>query len=71
MRRFEDARSMFITQGWKDLIETLQEHHDSITIDRVTTIEDLYYQKGRLDILRLILSYEDQVRHEEEQQETN
>jgi hypothetical protein len=62
---------MFITQGWKDLIETLQEHHDSITIDRVTTIEDLYYQKGRLDILRLILSYEDQVRHEEEQQETN
>lgn len=71
MRRFEDARSMFLTQGWKDLIDTLQEHEDSITIDRVITVEDLYYQKGRLDILRLILSYEDQVRHEEEQQETN
>ena len=62
---------MFLTQGWKDLIDTLQEHEDSITIDRVITVEDLYYQKGRLDILRLILSYEDQVRHEEEQQETN
>ena len=71
MQRFEDARSMFLTQGWKDLIETLQEHEDSITIDRVMTVEDLYYQKGRLDILRLILSYEDQVRHEEEEQEIN
>ena len=67
MKRFDDARTMFLTQGWRDLIETLQEHEESITIDRVSTIEDLYYQKGRLDILRLILSYEDQVRHEEEQ----
>jgi hypothetical protein len=67
LKRFDDARTMFLTQGWRDLIETLQEHEESITIDRVSTIEDLYYQKGRLDILRLILSYEDQVRHEEEQ----
>lgn len=67
MKRFDDARTMFLTQGWRDLIETLQEHEESITIDRVSTIEDLYYQKGRLDILRLILSYEAQVRHEEEQ----
>lgn len=50
-------------------METLQEHHDSITIDRVTTIEDLYHQKGRLDILRLLISYEDQVCHEESEQE--
>lgn len=71
MKRFEDAREMFLTQGWKDLVETLQEHHDSITIDRVNTIEDLYHQKGRLDILRLIIGYEDQVRHEEAEQEQN
>ena len=71
MKRFEDAREMFLTQGWKDLVETLQEHHDSITIDRVNTIEDLHHQKGRLDILRLIISYEDQVRHEEAEQEQN
>jgi hypothetical protein len=71
LKRFEDAREMFLTQGWKDLVETLQEHHDSITIDRVNTIEDLHHQKGRLDILRLIISYEDQVRHEEAEQEQN
>lgn len=69
MKRFEDAREMFLTQGWKDLVETLQEHHDSITIDRVNTIEDLHHQKGRLDILRLIIGYEAQVRHEEGEQE--
>jgi hypothetical protein len=71
LKRFEDAREMFLTQGWKDLVETLQDHHDSITIDRVNTIEDLHHQKGRLDILRLIISYEDQVRHEEAEQEQN
>ena len=69
MKRFEDAREMFLTQGWKDLVETLQDHHDSITIDRVNTIEDLHHQKGRLDILRLIIGYEAQVRHEEGEQE--
>jgi hypothetical protein len=70
-KRFEDARGMFITQGWKDLMETLQEHHDSITIDRVTTIEDLHYQKGRLEIIRLMLNYDEQVRHQEVDQEQN
>lgn len=65
-RRFEDARSMFITQGWKDLIEVLQEYEDAITIDRVHNVEDLFYQKGRLEVIRLLLGYENQIVHEEE-----
>lgn len=68
-QHFDDARDMFITQGWKDLMETLQEHHDSITLDRVNNIEDLFYQKGRLEIIRLLLGYEDQIIHEEKEQE--
>lgn len=65
-KRFEDARGMFITQGWKDLIETLGEYEDAITIDRVHNVEDLFYQKGRLEVIRLLLGYENQVVHEEE-----
>lgn len=65
-RRFEDARSMFITQGWKDLIEVLQEYEDAITIDRVHNVEDLFYQKGRLEVIRLLLGYENQIVHEED-----
>ena len=64
--RFEDARSMFITQGWKDLVEVLQEYEDAITIDRVHNVEDLFYQKGRLEVIRLLLGYENQIVHEEE-----
>jgi hypothetical protein len=66
LRRFEDARSMFITQGWKDLVEVLQEYEDAITIDRVHNVEDLFYQKGRLEVIRLLLGYENQIVHEEE-----
>jgi len=65
-KRFEDARNMFITQGWKDLIEVLQEYEDAITIDRVHNVEDLFYQKGRLEVIRLLLGYENQIVHEEE-----
>lgn len=65
-RRFEDARSMFITRGWKDLIEVLQEYEDAITIDRVHNVEDLFYQKGRLEVIRLLLGYENQIVHEED-----
>ena len=65
-QRFEDARSMFITQGWKDLVEVLEEYEESITIDRVHNVEDLFYQKGRLEVIRLLLGYENQVVHEEE-----
>jgi hypothetical protein len=65
-KRFEDARSMFMTQGWKDLIEVLQEYEDAITIDRVHNVEDLFYQKGRLEVIRLLLGYENQIVHEEE-----
>lgn len=66
MKRFEDARSMFVTQGWKDLVEVLQEYEDAITIDRVHNVEDLFYQKGRLEVIRLLLGYENQIVHEEE-----
>ena len=67
--RFDDARDMFMTKGWKQLMEALKEQEDAITIDRVGTLEDLYYQKGRLEILRVITTYEDQVKHEEAQEE--
>ena len=66
LKRFEDARSMFVTQGWKDLVEVLQEYEDAITIDRVHNVEDLFYQKGRLEVIRLLLGYENQIVHEEE-----
>lgn len=65
-KRFDDARGMFMTQGWKDLIEVLQEYEDAITIDRVHNVEDLFYQKGRLEVIRLLLGYENQIVHEEE-----
>ena len=60
--RFDDARDMFMTKGWKQLMEALKEFEDAITIDRITTLEELHYQKGRLEILRVITTYEDQIR---------
>jgi hypothetical protein len=47
---------MMASKGWKDLLEDLQKVAEvSRDLDRCTSVEDLYYAKGQLDILNFIL----------------
>ena len=66
-REEEAAREMFMTQGWKNLMEELEDQLDLCTIDACNTLEDLYFSKGRAAVLRMILSYEDYVRNTNEE----
>jgi len=53
---YEDQFSLFIQPGWTDLVEDLQQLKDSINdLSLVTDTQDLYFRKGQLDILELIL----------------
>lgn len=53
---YEDQFSLFIQPGWTDLVEDLQRLKDSINdLSLVTDTQDLYFRKGQLDILELIL----------------
>jgi hypothetical protein len=53
---YEEQFSMFSSRGWKDFIEDLQQLYDAV--DDLTTVENvetLYFRKGQIDILNLIL----------------
>ena len=53
---YEDQFSMMATQGWADLVEDFQKLKESINdITLTTDTQDLFFRKGQLDILDLIL----------------
>lgn len=55
-RYYEEQFSMFATKGWRDFIEDQQTLYDAV--DDLSTVENeqtLWFRKGQLDILNLIL----------------
>lgn len=55
-RYYEEQFSMFSTQGWVDFTEDLQNLYDAVyDLNTVENLETLFFRKGQLDILNLIL----------------
>jgi hypothetical protein len=52
------AREMFLTPGWDDFIEECETMMQQCHIDNCNSAEELWFQKGRLAVLKTILSYE-------------
>lgn len=53
---YEDQFNMMATEGWTDLLEDLKTLKSNINDVTLTTdTHDLFYRKGQLDILDLIL----------------
>ncbi len=51
---------MMATQGWTDLMEDLNKLKDSFNnLSQVTDTQELFFRKGQLDILDLILKRKD------------
>lgn len=56
-RYYEDRFDMMSKRGWNDLLEDIEgmvKAYDRV--ESLKTIEDLYFAKGQLDILRWILT---------------
>ena len=57
---YEDQFSMMATQGWRDIVEDFTRLKASINdITLTTDTQDLFFRKGQLDILDLILKRKD------------
>ena len=57
-RYFDDAREMFMTEGWKTFQTELDEAISLCTLDSATTTEELWQMRGRLLTLRQLAGYE-------------
>ena len=53
----EDRLSMMETEGWRDLIQDLENLENSVmNIDTMNSEQDLWHAKGQLLVVNLILS---------------
>jgi len=61
--RCEDLLGMFGTNGWKHIMDDFSDVHDSLdTLSGVDSEQQLFRNKGKLEVLNVLLSYEDTVR---------
>lgn len=62
---FDNAREMFLTAGWCDFIEDVEGIVETLTLDAADNADDFFFCKGKLEALRVILSYENTVKEAE------
>lgn len=63
------ARDMFLTPGWDDFIEEIETQMQQCSLDNCNSAEELWFQKGRLAVLRTIMAYEQFVKSSELQED--
>jgi hypothetical protein len=71
---YEETFSMMATSGWSLLMEDFQALKASLNdLSTVTDTQDLYFRKGQLDILNLVLQRKEicEKAYEELQHEEN
>ena len=63
LERCEDLLTMFGTPGWQHIMDDFSDVHRSLdTLNGVDTEAQLFRNKGKLEVLNVLLSYEETVR---------
>ena len=65
----EEARELFMLPGWRSLMDELEEQADLCNLDACNNVEDLFFNKGRLAVIRMLLNYENYVMRLGEEEE--
>jgi len=54
---YEETFSMIATEGWKFFVEDMENLRETVdSVSNTLNAEDLFFKKGQLDILTLILT---------------
>ena len=62
-KQYENFFSMFITDGWKQFIEDMEEIYDTYRIEDITDEQQLNRIKGERSILWRIINMEQSIHH--------
>jgi hypothetical protein len=58
-KRIDDLLALFVTPGWRELMAELTEIEQQLdSITGVNTVEVLWKNKGKLEVLSMLLGYE-------------
>ena len=58
---FDDARTMFMTDGWADFQKEIDEAMAACTLDACRSTEEFWQMRGRLEALRQMSGYENAI----------
>lgn len=58
---FDDARTMFLTDGWKTFQAELDEAIAACTLEACGSTEEFWQMRGRLAALRQMAGYENAI----------
>lgn len=62
-KQYENFFSMFITDGWKQFIEDMEDIYDTYRIEDITDEQQLNRIKGERSILWRIINMEQSIHH--------
>ena len=65
-KQIEEALDMFMMPAWARLIDEVEEQIDLITVDSCSDGNELFFNKGRLAVLRMFAGFEDYIRQSAE-----
>jgi hypothetical protein len=63
---FEDARTLFLTDGWRTFQEEIEEAISVLTLEHCDSVEEFWQARGRLSALRQFAGYENGILAAEE-----
>lgn len=66
---FEDARDMFLTEGWKTFIKDIETNIVNLRIENLEDEKAFWMAKGQLGVLHQIVGYENMVYHAEQEED--
>ena len=66
---YENARGMFLTEGWKQFTEEVDRSIETIRVENIEDEKAFWMAKGQLQVLHRIAGYENLLHHMEKQEE--
>lgn len=63
---YDDARTLFLTDGWRTFQEEIEEAISVLTLEHCDSVEEFWQARGRLSALRQFAGYENGILAAEE-----
>lgn len=63
---YDDARTLFLTDGWRTFQEEIEEAISVLTLEHCDSTEEFWQARGRLSALRQFAGYENGILAAEE-----
>lgn len=66
---FETYLDLFTSDGWKQFLNELAGRQSMYDLGKINDLKDLFFVKGELSVINMVLNFETMIRNAQEQAE--